>query len=36
MHNKRKFIYFSGHQQSIISFIKIKTLIKNLLSLNCQ
>ena len=27
---------FSGNQQSIISFIKIKNLIKNLLSLNCH
>ena len=29
-------IYFSGNQQSIISFIKIKNLIKNLLSINCH
>ena len=28
--------YFSGNQQSFISFIKIKNLIKNALSLNCQ
>ena len=27
------FIHFSGNQESIISFIKIKNLIKNLLSL---
>ena len=34
-----KFIYFSGYQQSIISFIKIKNLYqlnKNQRSLNCQ
>ena len=29
-------IYFSGNQQAIISFIKIKNLIKNLLSINCH
>ena len=28
--------YFSGDQKSVISFIKIKNLIKNLLILNCQ
>ena len=33
--NKKKFIYFSGSQQPIISFFKIKNLIKNLVSLNC-
>ena len=29
-------IYFSGNQQSIISSIEIKNLIRNLLSLNCH
>ena len=31
-----KFSYFSGNQQSIILFIETKSLIKNLLVLNCQ
>ena len=31
----KKFIYFYGNQQSIISFTRIKNLIKNLHSLNC-
>ena len=29
-------IYFSGNQQSIISFFEIKNLIKNVLSLSYQ
>ena len=33
--NKYK-VYFSGNHQSIISFMKIKKLIRSLLSLNCQ
>ena len=33
---KPKFSYFSGNQQSIILFKETKSLIKNLLVLNCQ
>ena len=29
-------MYFSGDQQSIISFLEIKKLIKNLRSLTCE
>ena len=32
----KKFIYFSDNQQSIISVIRIKNLIMNLLGLICQ
>ena len=33
---KAKLIYFSGDQQSIISFLEIENLIKNLRSLTCE
>ena len=36
LRTKPKLIYFSGNQQSIISFINIKNWIKNIFSLNCK
>ena len=36
LRTKPKLIYFSGNQQSIISFINIKNWIRNIFSLNCK